>query len=182
MHPHSQELAKGTIIANMYYVQEAKKLGNLGSFVGEYCYVCEDLSSRDDLLEDDTIRDCLSASKSLQSLLRGAVAELCAGRGVNWGAIAQALQEEKRQRFFEQAPRSWWILLERLVQQARSFAEGAEPLRGAHGLRQLLRPAPLLRDAVRPRVFVKTFKKYDRQATVFVSRSRLPLCANRIRI
>ena len=158
------------MIANMYKVVKSKKLGGYGSYVGTYCYVCEDLSISEQP-QEEVVRRCLAAPGPLQDHLRDTVANLCAGRSADWDGLAQVLREEQRRRFFEQQPRSWWVLLVEAVARARGLAEACgEPLRAAHALRELLPRSPLRKHAGRPRVFVKTFKKYDRQTVAEIRR------------
>jgi hypothetical protein len=170
VHTHDKKLEEGTVIADMYKVVKSKALGGTGSFVGTYCYVCEDVSISEQL-DEEVVRRCLAAPGKLQEKLRIEVASLCAGRSADWSGLEHVLGEEQSRRFFGQQPRSWWVQLLEAVTRARDLAEaGGEPLRAAHVLRELLPPSPLRKDAERPRVFIKTFKKYDRQTVAEIRR------------
>ena len=141
----------------------------MGSFVGAFCYVCKDLGNRDQP-DEETLHDLLAGSylDGLPALLLAAAAQLCARQpdaqpGPDWGRIAEVIAGLRKDKFFGQAPRSWWVWLEEAAGHARELAADGAPLRGAHLLRELLVPAPLRRPTARPWVFVKTFRTYNRK-------------------
>ena len=139
--------------------------------MGTYCYVCEDLASRDTPEEDILLDRLASASlAALRGRLRAAAADLAAGRPAAWAALWEAVAEGRGRYFHGQAPRSWWLALEDQLRRAEALAGDGAPLRAAHAVRRLAPPVPLRREAARPRVFVKTFKAYTRKTVAEIRR------------
>jgi hypothetical protein len=144
---------------------------NMGAFVGNYCYVCEDLT-RCDPPEDEVVREHLAGASlaDLRAAVAAAVTALCAGGGGDeLRALREACAPVCGKRFFDGPPRRWWLAVEERLRRAEELAaaaadaDAAAALRGrraaAHELRQLQPDPPLYRPRIRPRVFIKTFKK-----------------------
>ena len=159
-------LPPGTIIAGQFRVELAKRLKGTGSFVGDYCYICEDVNPRDPS-EEETIREALEGQSlaELRNALWAAISVLStAGTdGPEWHALMAVVDAHRPMRFFGNRPRRWWLALEDTVRRAAALAPAngdRAPLRAAHVLRQLLPSPPLWMEASRPRIFVKTFREY----------------------
>jgi hypothetical protein len=153
----------GAVIADKYRVELQIKSGGQGGYVGDYCYVCQDLRASDPPALE-LIRQFIGVRSmaDLQRAIRTVADNLCAGRPPAWDTLQRALEEAHSRRFMEQRARPWWREFEDRLAQARKSADGGSAgggrLAAAFALRDLLPEAPLRREAAPLRAFVKTFK------------------------
>jgi predicted NAD-dependent protein-ADP-ribosyltransferase YbiA (DUF1768 family) len=154
-------LPAGAVIANKFLVESQVESHGLGSYVGDYCYVCQD-NRASDLPALELIRQFVGVGSMahLQHAIRTVADNLCAARPPAWDALQRAMADARLQRFMRQRARPWWRDFEDRLAQARASAAGgsAGRLAAAFALRDLLPEAPLRRQTAPLRVFVKTFK------------------------
>mmetsp|Transcript_5744 Transcript_5744/g.18450 ORF Transcript_5744/g.18450 Transcript_5744/m.18450 type:complete len:916 (+) Transcript_5744:59-2806(+) len=176
----NKKLPLGTLIANCYQVVRVVDTPGMGFYVGSYCYVCKDLTPRDDNMLS-TIRECMESAslgevrQDIEALVQTLVS------ATSWkdcGKLFDCLKERFTKvapgRFNDQKAPTWWETLESTTSAAASICAGdasstscvASRLKSAHKLRQILPDPPLVvmkgekRTEEGPHlVFVKTFNK-----------------------